>query len=70
MALAAAFALLFSCTRQSFAADCSVITDTLARLRCWNRAADARLPRPKAAAPSTQQTREQQIRKAGGEVSR
>ncbi len=68
-ALAISSALLFLLTQQSLGADCSGIADTLARLRCFNQAADAKLPMPKGAALRGQQSREQRIRKFGGRVS-
>jgi hypothetical protein len=68
-ALAVSSALLFLLTQQSFGADCAGIADTLARLRCFNRAADVKLPMPKGATLPGQQSREQRIRKLGGRVS-
>ena len=68
-ALAVSSALLFLLTQQSFGADCAGIADTLARLRCFNRAADAKLPMPKGATLPGQQSREQRICKLGGRVS-
>jgi hypothetical protein len=68
-ALAVSFALLFPQTQPGFAASCADLKDTLARLRCFDYAADVRLPLPKGAVRPGQQSREQRIRKFGGQVS-
>ena len=68
-ALAVLSTVLFLLTQQSFGADCAGIADALARLKCFDRAADARLPMPKGAAMPGQQSREQRIRKFRGQVS-
>ena len=60
------FAGLFLFTQQTFAADCSIIPDTFARLKCFNRAADAKLPKPKEAKIVEQDGRDKRIRKFGG----
>jgi len=69
-ALAFSSALLLSLTQQSFGADCSRIVDMLARLTCFDRAADARLPRPKGAIVVEQQERDKRIRKFGGQPAK
>jgi hypothetical protein len=61
--LAVAFLVLI--TQPSGAADCSRIVDMLARLRCFDRAADARLPRPKGAKVVEQEDRVARLRKSG-----
>lgn len=68
-ALAVSCAMMFSLTQQSFGADCSKIPETLARLRCFNQAADARLPMPKGA-KTGQKSREDRVRKFGGQVAK
>jgi hypothetical protein len=65
MALLSLTALLLL-TGHSLAADCSVIVDTLARLKCYDQAADAKLPMPKGAATDKRESTEKRIRKMGG----
>jgi hypothetical protein len=62
--------LLPALTQQSFAADCSRAVDTLARLRCFDRAADSRLPRPKGAKLVEPEDRDKRIRKFGGQLTK
>jgi hypothetical protein len=69
-ALAVSSVLLFAAAQQSFGADCSKIVEALARLKCFDRAADARLPKPKGARLIEPPSREERIRKFGGHVSK
>lgn len=69
-AFAVSFALLLPLAQRSSAADCSRLADALARLKCFDQAADAKLPMPKGAVKPGQLSREQRIRKFGGKVAK
>jgi hypothetical protein len=64
------FACLFLLTQQTSAADCSIIDDTLARLKCFDQAADAKLPKPNGAKVVGQEKRDKRIRKFGGQPAK